>query len=82
MKLFVGNLPWDIRSEKLKEIFSKAGNVTDAVVITDKFSNKSKGFGFVEFSDDNEAKKAIELFNEKEVEGRNIKVDKAKPRTE
>ncbi|MFW6233603.1 MAG: RNA recognition motif domain-containing protein [Nanoarchaeota archaeon] len=82
MKLFVGNLPWSIRNEKLKEIFSEAGNITDAVVITDKFSNKSKGFGFVEFSNEEDAKKAIELFNGKEVEGRELKVDKAQPKSE
>jgi len=81
MKLYVGNLPYSITSDKLKELFSKFGEVVDAVIITDKFNdNRSKGFGFVEFANDADAKKAIEEMNEKEVDGRNIKVNEARPK--
>lgn len=81
MKLYVGNLPYSITSDKLKELFSKFGEVVDAVIITDKFNdNRSKGFGFVEFANDADAKKAIEEMNEKEIDGRNIKVNEARPK--
>lgn len=79
MKIYVGNLAWAVDNAKLKEIFSEFGEVTDAVVITDKFTRRSKGFGFVEFADDEAGKKAIEAMNGKEVEGRELKVDEAKP---
>lgn len=82
MKLYVGNLPWSIDSEKMKQLFSEFGEVSDAVVITDKFTRRSKGFGFVEYANDEEAKKAIEAMNGKEVEGRELKVNEAKPREE
>jgi RNA recognition motif-containing protein len=81
-KIFVGNLPWSVKDEKLTEVFSKFGNVTSASVITDRHSGRSKGFGFVEFEKDEEAAKAIEEMNEKELEGRNIKVAEAKPKEE
>lgn len=81
MKLYVGNLPYSITSEKLKELFSEFGEVLDAVIITDKFNNnRSKGFGFVEFANDADGKKAIEAMNEKEIDGRNIKVNEARPK--
>lgn len=82
MKLYVGNLPWSIKNDKLKELFSEFGEVTDAVVITDKFTRRSKGFGFVEFANDEEGKKAIEAMSGKEIEGRELKVNEAKPREE
>jgi len=82
MKLFVGNLEWGIDSEKLKELFSEHGNVTDANVISNKFTGRSKGFGFVEFENEEDANKAMEAMNGKEVEGRELKVDKAKPKEE
>ena len=81
-KLYVGNLNYDITGDGLREIFSQAGTVNDAVVIQDKYTNRSKGFGFVEMSSDEEANKAIEMFHEKEVEGRNIIVNVARPREE
>ena len=81
-KLYVGNLAFTIRSEKLKELFSEFGTVTEATVIEDKFSNRSKGFGFVEFENEEDGKKAIEAMNEKEVEGRQLKVSEARPREE
>jgi RNA recognition motif-containing protein len=78
--LYVGNLPYSITQEQLSEIFSEAGAVTSATIITDKFSGRSKGFGFVEMSSDDEGQKAIELLNDKEFDGRPIKVNEAKPR--
>ena len=82
MKLYVGNLPWSVDNNKLKELFSEFGEVTESVVITDKFSKRSKGFGFVTFSDEASGKKAIESMNGKEIEGRELKVNEAKPREE
>lgn len=80
--LYVGNLPYSMDNNQLKDVFSEAGAVTSATIITDKLSGRSKGFGFVEMSSDEEAQKAIELFNDKEVDGRNIKVNEARPREE
>ena len=79
MKVYVGNLPFNVDGEKLKQIFSSYGEVEEATVISDKFSGRSKGFGFVTFKDDEDANKAISEMNEKDVEGRNIKVNEAKP---
>jgi RNA recognition motif-containing protein len=78
-KLYVGNLPYSIDSEGLKKLFADAGEVVEAVVISDKFSGRSKGFGFVTMKDDASAEKAITDFNEKEVDGRRIKVNIARP---
>ena len=82
MKLYVGNLPWKIDDAALKELFVSYGDVEDAVLIKDKFSGRSKGFGFVTFSDDEAAKKAIAEMNEKDFEGRPLKVSEAKPKEE
>jgi RNA recognition motif-containing protein len=79
MKVYVGNLPFSVGQEKLQELFAAFGEVEEAVVISDKFSGRSKGFGFVTFKDDESAKKAIEEMNDKEVEGRNLKVNEARP---
>jgi RNA recognition motif-containing protein len=79
MKLYVGNLPWKIDNNGLKDLFSSYGDIEDAVVITDKFSNRSKGFGFVTFADDAAASKAIAEMHEKEIEGRALTVSEAKP---
>jgi len=81
-KLFVGSLSWGTTSEALREAFEKAGTVTDAVVISDRMSGRSKGFGFVEMSTDEEAHAAIEMWNEKEIDGRKIIVNEARPREE
>jgi len=78
-KLYVGSLSYETTEDSLKELFSQAGTVSSVSVIMDKFSGKSKGFGFVEMSSEEEAKKAIEMFNGKELDGRNIVVDEAKP---
>ena len=79
MKVYVGNLPWSVDQAGLKKLFESFGEITEAVVISDKFSGRSKGFGFVTFANEEDAKKAIAEMNEKEVEGRNIKVNEARP---
>ncbi|HPD19892.1 MAG TPA: RNA-binding protein [Candidatus Pacearchaeota archaeon] len=81
-KLYVGGLPYSTSEESLKQYFSQAGTVESTAIITDKFSGKSKGFGFVEMSSDEEAQTAIEMFNGKEFEGRNLTVNEARPREE
>jgi len=78
-KLFVGGLSYDTTEETLKDTFSKAGTVESAVIINDKFSGRSKGFGFVEMSSDEQAEKAIEMFNGKEIDGRSVTVNEARP---
>ena len=82
MKVYVGNLPWSVDDEKLREMFAQFGDIEEATVIKDKFSGRSKGFGFVTFSDDESAKKAIAEMNEKEMEGRQLRVNEAKPMEE
>ena len=82
MKVYVGNLPYNVDSDKLKELFAAHGEVTEAVVISDRNTGRSKGFGFVTFADDDGAKKAIEEMNGKDFEGRELKVNEAKPREE
>jgi cold-inducible RNA-binding protein len=79
-KLFVGSLSWDTTDDQLKEFFSAAGTVTSASVITDRNTNRSKGFGFVEMSTDAEAQEAIKQLNGKDLDGRSINVSEAKPR--
>jgi len=79
MKIYVGNLPFSVDKAKLDELFGTFGDIEESIVISDKFSGRSKGFGFVTFKDDAAAQKAIADMNEKEVEGRNIKVNEAKP---
>ena len=81
-KIYVGNLPFSFDSDKLKDVFSEFGEITEAIVITDKFSRRSKGFGFVTFSNDEEAKAAIGAMNDKEMEGRKLKVNEARAREE
>ena len=78
-KLYVGGLPYATADAELKEAFSKAGTVTSAVVIMDKMTGRSKGFGFVEMSTDEEAQAAIEMFNGKDFGGRSITVNEARP---
>jgi cold-inducible RNA-binding protein len=77
-KLYVGNLPYSVTGDQLKSHFAQAGSVVDSVVISDKYSGRSKGFGFVEMSTEDEAKKAIEMFNGKDLEGRNLIVNEAR----
>lgn len=81
-KLYVGNLPYSTTEDILKEMFAAAGTVSSATVITDRMSGRSKGFGFVEMSTDEEAQKAIEQFNGKDLDGRQIVVNEARPMEE
>src|ERR1700733_13472965 len=73
-KLYVGNLADSVTNEDLEGLFSQAGKVDSAVVVVDKFSGQSRGFGFVEMADSNDAARAIEEFNDTELKGRNIPV--------
>ena len=79
-KLYVGNLPYSTTDASLSEMFSQAGTVTSATIITDKMSGRSKGFGFVEMSTPEEAQAAIEMFHDKEYEGRKMTVNEARPK--
>lgn len=81
-KLFVGSLPWSTTDDQLKEFFAAVGEVTSATVIIDRETNRSKGFGFVEMANDDEAKAAIDQLNGKELGGRAIVVNEARPREE
>ncbi len=80
-KLFVAGLPWSINNDSLRELFSQYGEITEAVVIMDRNTEKSKGFGFVTFADEESAQKALEM-DGKEVEERTLVVNIAKPREE
>ena len=82
MRIYVGNLPYNVNESELKELFSPYGQVTSATLVMDKFSGQSKGFGFVEMPNNSEADAAIKGLNESSVKGRNIKVNQAKPRGE
>ena len=79
-KLYVGNLDYGVTSDQLRDHFAPAGTIEDAVVIMDKYSGRSKGFGFVEFATAEEAQKAIEMFNGKELGGRELRVNEARAR--
>ncbi len=79
-KLFVGSLPWSVNDDQLKQIFSQAGNVVSAQVVKDRDSGRSKGFGFVEMSTEEEAENAVKNLNSSEVEGRKIFVSIARPK--
>ncbi|OGF73465.1 hypothetical protein A2W48_01205 [Candidatus Giovannonibacteria bacterium RIFCSPHIGHO2_12_44_12] len=78
-KLFIGSLSWDTTDEKLRDFFAQAGTVVSANVITDKFTGRSKGFGFVEMSSDAEAHAATEQLNGQMLDGRKIVVNEARP---
>jgi RNA recognition motif-containing protein len=80
MKLYVGNLAFQTSSEDLQQLFSQAGTVESASVVEDRETGRSRGFGFVEMSSNEEGQKAIEQFNGKEVNGRSLNVNEAKPR--
>jgi len=81
-KLFVGNLDFSINQDKLQEIFAPYGQIVSVNVVMDKFSGRSKGFGFVEFEKDEDAMKAVAELNDSEQVGRNIAVKEAIPRSE
>jgi len=78
-KLFVGSLPFSTREDELKDLFSQAGTVESAIIIIDKMTGRSKGFGFVEMSSEEEAQKAVSMFDGSDLGGRNIVVNEAKP---
>ncbi|MFA6585656.1 MAG: RNA-binding protein [Candidatus Paceibacterota bacterium] len=78
-KLYVGGLPYSVQEDALKDLFAQAGNVTSAVIIMDKMSGRSKGFGFVEMATAEEAQAAISMFNDQEFEGRKLTVNEARP---
>ena len=81
IKLYVGNLPYSYNSDTLKDLFSQYGEVLSSAIISDRATGRSKGFGFVELNDE-EGRKAIEELNGKDVEGRAIVVNEARPREE
>lgn len=81
-KLFVGSLPYELTSDKLEELFRQVGTVISAVVITDRFSGRSKGFGFVEMSTDEEAQNAVQKLNGYSLDGRSILVNEARPQVD
>ena len=81
-KLYVGGLSYEMEENALREIFSQSGTVESATIIFDRTTGRSKGFGFVEMSSEEEARKAIEALNEKEVLGRRIIVNEARPQGE
>ena len=80
MNIYVGNLPYSVTEDDLRNLFAEHGSVTSANVISDRHTGQSKGFGFVEMSNDSEAEAAIEALNESSVQGRNIRVNQARPR--
>ncbi|HEY0324292.1 MAG TPA: RNA-binding protein [Pyrinomonadaceae bacterium] len=80
MKLYVGNLSFQTSSDDLQELFAQAGTVESVSIIEDRETGRSRGFGFVEMSSSEEGQNAIEQFNGKEVNGRNLNVNEAKPR--
>jgi len=82
MKIYVGNLAYAVTDDNLRSEFAQFGTVDSADVILDRSTGRSKGFGFVEMSDDNEAKAAIDGLNGKDLEGRALNVNEARPRPE
>jgi RNA recognition motif-containing protein len=81
-KLYVGNLPYQVADNELQEAFSQYGNVTSASVIMDRDTGRSKGFGFVEFDDDNAAEEAMNAMNGQDMGGRSLVVNEARPKRE
>ncbi|MDD3877387.1 MAG: RNA-binding protein [Bacteroidales bacterium] len=82
MNLYIGNLDYKVREQQLEELFAEYGEVTSVKIIKDKFSGRSKGFGFVEMADDNGGKEAINALNGKPLLDREIIVSEARPKTE
>lgn len=82
MNIYVGNLPFSITDSELRETFSRFGEVSAVNLISDKFTGESKGFGFVEMANNSQADAAIKSLNGKDLKGRNITVNQAKPKTD
>jgi RNA recognition motif-containing protein len=82
MNIYVGNISWNLKDQDLANLFASYGEVTSAKIVTDKFTNRSKGFGFVEMANDDQAQAAIAALNGSEVDGRNIVVNESRPKPE
>jgi RNA recognition motif-containing protein len=82
MNIYVGNLSWNLKDQDLSNLFATYGEVVSAKIVTDKFTQRSKGFGFVEMANDAEAQAAIAALNGSEVDGRNIVVNESRPKPE
>ena len=82
MNIYVGNLSWNLKDQDLSNLFASHGEVSSAKIVTDKFTNRSKGFGFVEMPNDDQAQAAITALNGTEVDGRNIVVNESRPKPE
>jgi len=78
-KLFIGNIDWNVKGEELRSLFEQYGEVEESIIITDKFSGRSKGFGFVTMANDGDADSAISALNDYELNGRPIVVNEARP---
>ena len=81
-KLFVGNIKWGATDQELEELFAQYGTVSEAIIVKDRFSGRSKGFGFVSFDNDAEAEAAIEALHDQDFGGRNLVVNEARPKQE
>ncbi len=82
MNIYVGNLSWNLKDQDLADLFTPFGEVTSAKIVMDKFTNRSKGFGFVEMTNKEEAETAINQLNGSEVDGRNLVVNESRPKAE
>ncbi len=82
MQIYVGNMSYQMTEDSLSAIFAEFGEVSKTVIIADRETGRAKGFGFVTMNNDEEAKAAIEALNEKEIDGRTLRVNEAKPREE
>ena len=80
MNIYLGNLAWSMTEDDVEALFAEFGAVSSVKIITDKYSGRSKGFGFVEMDDDAAAQKAIDALNDSEQDGRNLRVNQARPR--
>ena len=81
-KLYVGNLPYSTTADDLRQLFAQAGTIKEVILVTDRETRRSKGFGFVEMSTQAEAEKAIQMFNDHDMQGRRMMVNIARPREE
>ena len=82
MNIYVGNLHYGITEDDLKEVFAEYGEVDSVKIIADKFSGRSKGFGFIEMPNDEDGQKAIEELNDADLKGRNMKVNQAREKSD
>ena len=82
MNIYAGNLPYNVNEDELSELFSQFGEVDSAKIIKDRYTGKSKGFGFVEMPNQSEAEKAIDELNNSDLKGRSIKVNQARERSD